>query len=113
MQEYKDDETYKMVTDLKQIAKHYVKGSCFFDFLACVPFAYLIKMNQDSGSDALPKLRLWKLFKLLSVPRLMGLLDVERVKKIVNNYYAKKLLHAVNTYDQSYKMPILKMVYLI
>ena len=37
-QEYKDEELYTVVNDIKKIAKHYIKGSCLFDFLAIVPF---------------------------------------------------------------------------
>lgn len=37
-QEFKDEETYTVVSDIKKIAKHYIKGSCIFDFLAIVPF---------------------------------------------------------------------------
>jgi potassium voltage-gated channel Eag-related subfamily H protein 8 len=41
-QEYKDLETYLTVSDLKKIAKNYMKGSCIFDFLANIPFELLL-----------------------------------------------------------------------
>jgi len=37
-QEFKDEETYTIVSDIKKIAKHYMKGSCIFDLLAIIPF---------------------------------------------------------------------------
>jgi hypothetical protein len=37
-QEYKDEETYTIITDIKKIAKHYLRSSCIFDLLAIVPF---------------------------------------------------------------------------
>ena len=36
--EYKDEETYTTVSEFKKIAKHYMKGSFFFDLAAIVPF---------------------------------------------------------------------------
>ena len=38
-QEYLDEETYNVVNNLKQIAKHYSKGSFIFDFIAWFPFS--------------------------------------------------------------------------
>lgn len=61
---------------------HYLKGSCIYDLLACIPFEFIIS-NRDGNKDA----RLLKLFKMLRVPRLVELLNVERVKKIINSYY--------------------------
>lgn len=37
-QQYKDEETYTIVTNIKQIAIHYVRGSCIFDLIAIIPF---------------------------------------------------------------------------
>jgi len=36
-QEYKDEETYTMVSDIKRIAKNYIKGSFVFDLMAWLP----------------------------------------------------------------------------
>ena len=36
-QEYKDEETYTIVSDVKKIAKHYARGSFIFDLLAIIP----------------------------------------------------------------------------
>ena len=41
-QEYKDDELLIIVTDIKLIAMNYLKGSFFYDLMACLPFALMI-----------------------------------------------------------------------
>lgn len=80
-QEYKDEEVYAIVTDIKKIAIHYLKGSAVFDFLAIVPFKELLRLNHpESALDENDRIRLFSLFKLLRVPRLFGLLNVERIK---------------------------------
>ena len=84
-QEYIDEQTFMVVSDIKIIAKHYSKGSCIYDLLACIPFAYIF--HDSSSTSETSKERLFKLFKLLRIPRLMGLLDVERVKKIINERF--------------------------
>ena len=38
-QEYMDEETYNVVSNFKQIAKHYAKSVFIFDFIAWMPFA--------------------------------------------------------------------------
>lgn len=76
-QEYKDEETYTVVSDIKKIAKHYVKGSCIFDLLACIPFELILVRDKSSTND---KSRLFRLLKLFRVPRLLELLNVDRVK---------------------------------
>ena len=77
-QEYKDEETYTVVSDIKKIAKHYIKGSCIFDFLANVPFdAYFMESDTQMMVE---QSRLFRLLKLLRVPRLFELLNVDRFK---------------------------------
>jgi len=76
-QEYKDEETYTVVSDIKKIAKHYLKGSCIFDLLANIPFELFFKIKKNSRDD---EKRLLRLFKLLRLPRLFALLNVDRIK---------------------------------
>ena len=76
-QEYLDEETYVVVNDLRSIAKHYLKKNFVFDLLAWIPFEYI-----GSGTDV----RLFRLLKLLRLPRLADLLNVEKFKQIVNSY---------------------------
>ena len=57
-QEYLDDETYILVNDLPTIMKEYLKGNFIFDFFAWIPFSMIFKPN-----------RLFRLFKLLRIPR--------------------------------------------
>ena len=82
-QEYLDEETYKIVNELRKIALHYVKGTFIFDFLAWIPFEYIFSNYRD--------VRLFRLLKLLRVPRLAALINVENFKQLINEYYDKKL----------------------
>ena len=42
-QEYLDEETYTLVSDLKTIAKHYMKKSFIFDLLAWLPLEIIFE----------------------------------------------------------------------
>jgi len=44
-QEFKDEETYTIISDVKKIAKHYAKGSFIFDLLAFIPFQELLNIG--------------------------------------------------------------------
>lgn len=103
-EEYKDEELYSIVTDIKKIAVHYIKGSCIFDFLAIVPFKDIFYSHITNRS----KLRLFSLFKLLRVPRLFGLLNVERFKQSITAYYNNKLEEKVRRNIETENYPILK-----
>lgn len=46
-QEYQDEETYTIVSDIKKIAKHYMKGSAVFDLLANIPFELFFTMGKE------------------------------------------------------------------
>ena len=77
-QEYKDEETYTIVSDIKKIAKHYLRSSCVFDLLAIIPFELIF--NDPTVSDQKDTSRMYRLVKLLRVPRLFELLNVDRFK---------------------------------
>lgn len=81
LQEYQDEETYTMVSNLRKIAIHYMKGSFIFDFIAIIPFEFLLSrengLNEKSESD---KFRILKLFRLLRLARFGELLKIERFK---------------------------------
>ena len=87
-QEYKDDEVLVIISDVKLISINYLKGSCFLDLLACVPFSYLL--GDPTTVDAANKDRLFMLLKLLRFPRLLDLLEVDRVKEIINQSLREK-----------------------
>lgn len=72
VQEYQDEETYALVSELKSIAKQYVKTNFFFDFVAWAPVNYFLEEHA--------KVRLYRLFKLLRLPRLKQLIKVENFK---------------------------------
>jgi len=87
-EEYNDEETYLVVSDIKSIAKHYLKSSFIFDLLAILPFNILIARNQfESVSQYEFWQRKFKILKLLRIPRLFELLNVNRVKKSIKDYY--------------------------
>jgi len=66
-QEYMDEETYNIVSSLKQIAKHYAKKSFIFDFCAWFP----VEMFLDAEDPSYAKQsRLFRLLRLLRLPRL-------------------------------------------
>jgi hypothetical protein len=90
-QEYQDNETFKIVNKFKPIALRYARKSFIFDFLAWMPVDLIlllasnsdkVEINQHSDS-----FHLVRLLKMLRVPRLAELLDVEKFRSIVNNYY--------------------------
>ena len=109
-QEYKDEETYTVVSDIKKIAKHYIKGSGLFDLLACIPFELILVRDKSSQND---KSRLFRLLKLFRVPRLLELLNVDRVKQTINDHYNKILERAVQENIESESYPILKALMLV
>ena len=75
-----------------------MKGNFLFDLIAIIPFDWFFM-----GS----KVRLYRLFKMLRVPRMIELLDVDRVKATLNNYYNKRLKASVAEGDERWKPPIL------
>ena len=98
-----------MVTDIKKIAKHYLKGSCIFDLLANIPFELFFTLGQDKNSESSKKAsRMYKMLKFLRIPRLFELLNVDRVKQSITDYYSKRLNKAVQENDESESYPILK-----
>lgn len=86
-QEYKDEETYTIVSDIKLIAKHYAKGSFIFDLLANIPFELMLTAGK--AGEINDKSRLYRLLKLFRVPRLFELLNVDRIKSTITDYYNK------------------------
>ena len=71
-QEYLDEETYKVVSDIKLIAINYLKGTFIFDFLAWIPFEWIFSDYHH--------VRLFRLLKLFRVPRLAALINVDNFK---------------------------------
>ena len=92
-QEYLDEETYTVVTDIKTIAIHYVKRSFIFDLLAWLPLEFFFEASRliSKAADEDDPKRLTRLLKLLRLPRLAQLLDVEKFKQLVKEFYNKQL----------------------
>ena len=117
-QEYNDDETYMVVSDIKKISMHYLKSSCFFDLLAMIPFTTIFKLSHDPsqtilGLHAGHTSRKFRLIKLLRVPRLFELLNVDRFKKFIKEYYNHKLSESVKKNDDGDNYPILKSLMIV
>ena len=87
-QEYMDDTTFSIEKDFLKIAKHYLKQTFLIDFIACLPITNII---QNPGE----KTRLWRLAKLLRMPRLAQLLDVEKVKSMIQEYFTRRLVYNI------------------
>ena len=91
LQEYLDDETYIIISDLKLISKRYLRGNFTFDLLAWIPFDIILSSNPH---------RLYRLLKLLRIPRLAQLINVEQAKLIVNDVFQKRLLRDIQNEKQ-------------
>ena len=85
-EEYQDNETYKIISEPKKISIKYLKGSALFDFLAIIPFQ-LVNFNKPKIEGQNVNHNLLRLFKLLRIPRLFGLLNIEKVKRVISDYY--------------------------
>lgn len=75
--EYKDEETFVEVSEFLPIAKRYAKKSFIIDMIAWLP----IQLFYDH-----PKMRIFRLLKLLRMRRLVQLLDVEKFKTIYGSH---------------------------
>jgi hypothetical protein len=87
-QEYLDEETYTIVSDFKLIAKHYIKKTFIIDLLACLPITLFETIYLIFESN---EVRLFRMLKLLRLPRLAELLNVEKFKSLINEYYQGQL----------------------
>ena len=80
--------------------------------MACIPFD-LIFVHGENGAAVNDKTRLFRLLKLFRVPRLLELLNVDRVKQTINDHYNKILQKAVQDNIESESYPILKALMLV
>ena len=99
-QEYLDEETYTVVSDIGKIAGHYMKRGFIFDFIAWIPIQLLLPQESQN-------LDMFRILKLLRLPRLAELIDVEKFKQIVNEYFDKQLNKAIQENDTEYTYPLL------
>lgn len=105
-----DEETYNIVSNFKKIAKHYLRKSFIFDFIAWFPVSLF--MSEES-STYMRDSRLFRLLRLLRLPRLAQLLDVEKCKSILNEFYGKKLENSVIKNDNEFSFPIMKVIIIV
>ena len=111
-QEYLDEETYTIVSDIKKIALHYLKRSFIFDLLAWIPFQDMILYTSEA-SDVNSKARLFRLLKLLRLPRLAQLLDVEQFKQIVHDHYNQQLERNIKQGNENSNYPIMRALLIV
>ncbi|EGR26984.1 hypothetical protein IMG5_203830 [Ichthyophthirius multifiliis] len=71
--EYKDHESQETVSDIRLIAKRYLKFWFWIDFTAILPFEYLVQ----SG----PSLKLIRFFRM---PKFLRLLEISKMDEILN-----------------------------
>lgn len=77
--EYLDEESFKIVDDFRSIFFHYLKGTFIVDLIACLPMELFIRaIHTENSSIESEKIRLFRLVKLLRLPRLAELLNVQR-----------------------------------
>lgn len=126
LEEYQDNQTYTVVSNIKLISINYMKGSFAFDFLAIIPFYMIFSHEVTSaahnidvnGVDKMVKsatsqhTREFRLMKLLRVPRLLGLLNVDKVKGMLSRHFNAVLTEKLEN-GEEYNYPIEKNILMI
>lgn len=102
-QEYMDEETFVLQKRFRIIAKHYLRRSFIFDLIAWIPISLILDKNYPHYPFYYRACHLLKLFRL---PRLAQLLDVDKCKSLLNEYYNKKLNKSVQQNNSSFHFPI-------
>jgi hypothetical protein len=100
-QEVKNEETFEIDRSFLSIALRYAKRSFLFDFVAFFPVVYIFDF---------PNIRIARLLKLLRIPRLSQLLDVESFKTLVADHHNRNLLKAVEQDNFGYYYPIVNVI---
>lgn len=91
-----------------------MKGSFIFDFIAIIPFEFLLSKNYGLSVDNEDnKFRILKLFRLLRLARFGELLKIERFKQVINDYYNSKLETAVRKNSDENAYPILRALFFV
>jgi hypothetical protein len=90
-QEYTDEESYSIISCPTSIIMHYLKGNFIFDFLAWIPIDFLLFETGLIDVADYPNLHLIRVLKMLRIPRLTQLLDVENFKQLIYRHYDAKL----------------------
>jgi len=83
--QYKDDEDFKPVKDLKKIAIRYLKRFFIIDFLATVPLRYMM-LTDDPDT-----LQLFQLLKLLRLPKLQSVMDTKNFQDMIKSAFRRRL----------------------
>lgn len=91
---------------------HYLKSSCIYDLLAILPFNTMFTTYNNLEMTK-ATLRRFRLFKLLRLPRLFELINVDRFKKFIKDYYNHKLSESVKNNTNGDNYPILKSLMIV
>ena len=84
--EYKDPETYESIRSHSKIAKKYVfRGWFIIDFVAIIPFQYII--GSSGSSKRSPFQIQTKLIRLFRLPRLIKLIDISRFNQLLKSLF--------------------------
>eukprot|EP01017_Pseudomicrothorax_dubius_P043558 TRINITY_DN7278_c0_g2_i1.p1 TRINITY_DN7278_c0_g2~~TRINITY_DN7278_c0_g2_i1.p1 ORF type:complete len:606 (-),score=184.94 TRINITY_DN7278_c0_g2_i1:149-1966(-) len=97
--EYKDNETFEVVSDFKKIVKNYLTTWFIFDFIAVFPFNQILNSNDATFLRLFRAVRLPKFLRLLDVSKFDQILEVllentSRQEKM-NYLYASKYIYKV------------------
>lgn len=80
----------KLITDIKTIAKMYLKGWFLFDLIACIPFDSFLNSNANAGTgsnsnELVRMLRLPRLYRLVRLMRLVKMLRILKNSRMLND----------------------------
>jgi hypothetical protein len=86
---FNDRKNHTVVSDLKKIAKRYIKSMFIFDLLATFPFRHVMFLEDDP--ETRNKNQLLFLFKFLRWPKLMILFDPKNFHGLVKGVFKMRL----------------------
>lgn len=66
----------RLVTNAKSIAKKYIKGWFFIDFLTSIPLEFVVPPEQSNIASYLKLLRIFRLFRIVKMLRLLKMLKI-------------------------------------
>ena len=122
LEEYNEEETHLVVSNVPRIAWHYLTTGFVFDLIAWFPVeqTYSLLMlhafGKPSGSSSFAgdeKLRLVRLLKLLRLQRMTQLLDAGRLREKLNSYYSKQLEYAAKDEESTFRYPVMRIMALV
>jgi len=80
--EYYDPESFEKITSFNKISINYLLGYFAFDFIALVPFVYIVESY--SGREEAEKYNYFKLARLVRLPCVFNKFSIERFDSLVD-----------------------------